>query len=316
MPCDSLKSGIYSIPPSQDSIYDTTYNSTYNDTYDITYDLPSTKFLGTFRSMATASSTSAENRPLNANAVFPPGTPPSRASASDHHHPGGDDGRSPRVLTRFAFSPIAALRVATIPFAIVLVVVEVQGKSWRDGLATFFIIMACMQLNWLVAALLTQSHFVGGGGGGRRGDGFTVDLGFVQCIFGRRRRRGDDAGEGEGTPTWMKDGGSKRSGRANMVYTAIDVVFGIITLIAGIVAATDPACWSWGLHVGVAIVGIFLAILEGVIALAEQFSVLRRGRIQVMWDAGEEAEDLSSHKYRIRLPQSPEQRHTTMSVAA
>ncbi|KAK2014335.1 hypothetical protein LZ32DRAFT_603697 [Colletotrichum eremochloae] len=316
MSSDSLKSGIYPILPSQDN--------TGPPHHDVTYDLPSTKCLGTFRTMATASPPSAENRPLNHNIVFPPGTPPSRA-ASDLYHPGtgGDnDGCSPRVLARFAFSPVAALRVAAIPLAVALVVIEVQGKTWRDGLATLFIVLAGLQLAWLVVALLTQGHLSrgggggGGGGGGRRGTGFTVDLGFVQCIFGRRRRRGDDAGEEEGLLAWMKEDGRKRGNRVNTVYTTVDIAFAAITLTAGIVAATDPRCWSWGLHAGVAVFGIFLGILEGAIALAQQFAVLMRGRIQVVWDAGEEEDDLGSHKYRIRLPQSPEQRHATMSVAA
>ncbi|KAK1590092.1 uncharacterized protein LY79DRAFT_670244 [Colletotrichum navitas] len=155
---DSLKSGSYSILPSQDN------------THDITYDLPSTKCLSTFRSMTTVSTSAAENRPLNHDVVLPLGTPPSSA-ASDFYAPSAgvsasDDGCSPRVLARFAFSPVAALHVAAIPFAIPLAVIEVQGRSWRDGLATFFIVLASMQLAWLVVALLTQSHFSRASGGG------------------------------------------------------------------------------------------------------------------------------------------------------
>ncbi|KAK1978209.1 hypothetical protein LZ30DRAFT_784329 [Colletotrichum cereale] len=310
MPSDSLKSGIYPVPHSQDNT---------------THDLLSTKCLGTFRSMATASPPTAGNRPLNHNVVFPPGTPPSRAATSDFYHPGAGathDGSSPGVMATFAFSPVAALRVLAIPFAVALVIFEVQGRTDRNGLAVVFIVLASIQLAWLVVALLTQAYIQrrggggGGGGGGGQGNGFTVDLGIVECVFGRRRRRGDDAYQGEGMPAWMKDEGSKRGNSAGTVYTALDIAFGTITLTAGIVAATDPLCWSWGLHVPVAIIGIFLAVLEGVIALAQQFAVLRRGRIQVVWDEGEEEDDLGSHKYRIRLPQSPEQRHATMSVTA
>ncbi|KAK2060700.1 hypothetical protein LY76DRAFT_509476 [Colletotrichum caudatum] len=324
MPSDSLKSGIYPILPSPQ-----------DNTHDITYDLPSTKCLGTFRSMATASTPSAENRPLNHSVVFPPVPPISRAASG--FFPSGSSGDDasptpPRVLARFAFGPVAALRVAAVPLAIALVVIEVQGKTRRDGLATFFIVLASMQLAWLVVALLAQSHFSraavgggrrGGGGGGGQGNGFTVDLGFFECVFGRRRRRKDDVGEAEGMLAWMKkDGAGKRGSRADTVYTVVDIAFATITLTAGIFAATDPRCWSWGLHAGVAVFGIILGrakpnrMFEGVIALAQQFAVFWRGRIQVVWDAGEEEDDLGSHKYRIRLPQSPEQRHATMSVAA
>ncbi|KAK2049826.1 hypothetical protein LZ31DRAFT_289049 [Colletotrichum somersetense] len=289
MPSDSLKSGIYPILPSPQ-----------DNTHDITYDLPSTKCLGTFRSMATASPPSAENRPLNHSVVFPPGSPLSRA-ASDFFPAGssGDDGSPtpPRVLARFAFSPVAALRVAAVPFAIALVVIEIQGKTWRNGLAVFFIVLASLQLAWLVVALLTQSHLSRaaagggrGGGGGGQGNGFTVDLGFVECVFGRRRRRKDDVGEAEGMLAWMKDGAGKRSNRVDTVYTVVDIAFAAITLTAGIFAATDRRCWAWGLHAGVAVFGIILGTFEGVIALAQQFAVFRRGRIQ--------------------------QRHATMSVAA
>lgn len=56
-------------------------------------------------------------------------------------------------------------------------------------------------------------------------------------------------------------------------------------------------------------------MLEAVIAIAQQFSILRRAKVQVLWDEDDE-DDQGSHKYRIRLPQAPEQRHAPMSVSA
>lgn len=58
--------------------------------------------------------------------------------------------------------------------------------------------------------------------------------------------------------------------------------------------------------------------LEIVIAFASQVKILKRAKIQISHadDEDEEEDDVGSHKYRIRLPQSPEQRQAVMSFAA
>ncbi|GKT46435.1 uncharacterized protein ColSpa_06616 [Colletotrichum spaethianum] len=300
MPSDSLKSDIHqypvpSFPVNTDPLH-----------YDITYDLPSTKCLGTFRTMATASSSPAENRPLNPNVVFRPMTPPSHASGFSH--PGGDDGGSPKVCATFIFSVVDALRVFTIALSIVLVVLEFIGHY--EGVAKLYISLAILQLIWLILALVLRCHHRRSG----RRKGFTIDLGFVQCIFGRRGRKNDSYEEG-GVLAWMEDDGSKRSMVVGLVYTAIDITFAVITFTAGVVAAGAPDFWGFGKHVGIAIVAIFVGVFEGVIAIAAQFAILKRAKVQIMWDTNKE-DDIGSHKYRIQLPQSPEQRHATMSVAA
>lgn len=53
--------------------------------------------------------------------------------------------------------------------------------------------------------------------------------------------------------------------------------------------------------------------LEVVIAIAQQFAILKRAKIQISYD--EDGND-GSHKYRIRLPQSPERGQAPMSVAS
>ncbi|GKT86242.1 hypothetical protein CT0861_06414 [Colletotrichum tofieldiae] len=303
MPSDSLKSHInhYPVPSLQDNA-DPTH-------YDATYDLPSTKCLGTFRTMATGCSSPPENRPLNPNVMFPPMTPPSHAS-SDYYHPGGDEGVSPKVFAKFPFSFVGALRVLTIALSIVLIVLEIKGRY--SGLSGLFITFAILQFFWLILALLTQGR---GRRGGRR-RGCTIDLGFVKCIFGRRGRD-DDAHEGGGMGmlAWMDDGGSKESMMMGLVYTALDVIFAANAFTTGVLAADEADFWIWQDHAAIAVIAILIGVFDCAIAVAEQFAIFKRAKVQVMWDTDEE-DDLASHKYRIRLPQHPEQRHATMSVAA
>ncbi|OHW97421.1 hypothetical protein CSPAE12_03995 [Colletotrichum incanum] len=303
MPSDSLKSHINHYPVL--SFQDNT-DPLHCDTI---YDLPSTKCLGTFRTMATGCSSPAENRPLNPNVMFPPMTPPSHAS-SDHHYPSGDDGGSSKVFARFPFSFVGALRVPTIALSIVLVVLEIKGRY--SGLSGLFITFAILQLIWLVLALLTQGRCRRGG----RRRGCTIDLGFVKCIFGRRGRDDDTyEGVGMGMLAWMNDDGSKPSKMMGLMYTAFDIIFASMAFTTGVLAANEEDYWQWYDHVAIAVIAILVGVFDFVIALAEQFAIFKRAKVQVMWDTDEE-DDLGSHKYRIRLPPHPEQRHATLSIAA
>ncbi|KAK6223760.1 hypothetical protein QIS74_03704 [Colletotrichum tabaci] len=303
MPSDSLKSDTaihYPFLSFQDN--------TNQPSYDITYDLPSTKCLGTFRTMATASHLPTENRPLNPNAVFPPASLTSRACSDSSR----DGSGSPRVFARLNFNFVRVLRAVAIAFAIGLVAVECTKHNPFYRVSALFIFFSVAQLVWLVLALLTQ------GNRRRRGHGtcFAVDLGFVECIFRRRGRDDDDDGhERGGLLSWLVDDGGKQRKIKGLVYTAIDIIFAIVTFALGVVATTDPRCWESDSHVPIAVLGIFIGVFEGAIAIAQQFAILKSAKIQIMWDEDEET-DLGSHKYRIRLPQSPEQRHAAMSVTA
>lgn len=253
MPSDSLKSGfnLYPVPSFQDNT-DTPHRDL---PYDITYDLPSTKCLGTLRTMASASFSPAENRPLNPNVVFRPESPSSRAP-SDSPHIGSDgvDDGSPRVFARFGFSFVSVLRVLAIAFTIALIVVEFKGRRWSPGPADVFIAFTILQLIWLILALLTQGYRRRRSG---HGEGFTVDLGFVKCIFGRRRRS-DYALEGPGLLAWMDDNGSKCSRVVLLLFTAVDIAFAAILLATGILASNNSYTWNYHDDTSIAVVAIFV----------------------------------------------------------
>ncbi|TQN68205.1 hypothetical protein CSHISOI_07253 [Colletotrichum shisoi] len=302
MPSDSLKSDTaihYPLLSFQDN--------TNQPSYDITYDLPSTKCLGTFRTMVTASHSPTENRPLNPSVVFPPASLTSRVCSDSL-----DGSGSPRAFARLTFSFVRALRAVAIAFAISLVVVNCTTQNSYYRASALFVFFFVAQLVWLVLALLTQ------GNRRRRDRGmcFTVDFGFVGCIFRRRGRDNDDNGyERDGLLSWLVDDGGRQRKIKSLVYTAVDTIFAIITFTLGVVATSNHGLWHSEQHVPVAVLGIFVGVFEGAIAIAQQFAILKSANIQIMWDEDEET-DLGSYKYRIRLPQSPEQRHTAMSVTA
>ncbi|KXH65464.1 hypothetical protein CSAL01_10645 [Colletotrichum salicis] len=284
-----------------------TDNTYYYPSYDIIYDLPSTKFLGSLKTMAFP----PENRPLNPSVVFRPLTPPSQHSSASSHN----GGSSPLVYLKFIINSVAFLRFIAVALSLTLVILEWDGRRRYEGLSKLFIFLATLQLVWLTFALLAQ-------GGHRRGDRnkpVIVDLGCVKCIFGRRGRRGDGGdhdGESNGGMRGWFDGNDKKRRRAlGWVYTAFDIAFAAISFTSGVIAAGEPYCWHYEDHVGIAVVAIIVGVLEAVIAIAQQFSILRRAKVQVLWDEDDE-DDLGSHKYRIRLPQTPEQRHAPMSVSA
>lgn len=62
----------------------------------------------------------------------------------------------------------------------------------------------------------------------------------------------------------------------------------------------------------------FCSAFDIIIVFAGQVNILKRAKIQISYADGDdedEEDDVGSRKYRIRLPQTPEQRHA-MSVAA
>lgn len=215
------------------------------DLHETTYDLSSTKCLGTFRTMAPASSSPpAETRPLNPN-VYRPVTPPSHPSIASSH-----DGSS-KVFTKFPFSTVALIRVVAIAFSITLVVLECDGRRQDSGRAGLFIFLAIMQLLWLTFALLSQ-------GNPRRGDrrkGFTIDLGFVTCIFGRQGYDEDS----DVTLGWIGGSSGKKSTAIRWLYTGLDITFAVISFIAGVVAAGNPYCWYWESNVAISVIALVTA---------------------------------------------------------
>ncbi|KAI3545793.1 hypothetical protein CSPX01_04717 [Colletotrichum filicis] len=290
-----------------------TDNTHHYPPHDIVYDLPSTKFLGSLKTMA---SSPPENRPLNPNVVFRPLTPTSHHSSASSHNGGGSGTYSPLVFLKFIINSVALLRFIAVALSLTLVILEWDGRRRYESLSKVFIFLATLQLLWLTFALLAQ-------GGHKRSDRnkpVIVDLGCVKCIFGRRGRRGDGGGDDDeeshgGMRRWF-DGDDKKKRRAlGWLYTALDITFAAVSFTSGVIAAGEPYCWHYEDHVGIAVVAIIVGVLEAVIAIAQQFSILRRAKVQVLWDEDDE-DDLGSHKYRIRLPQAPEQRHAPMSVSA
>ncbi|KAK1728612.1 uncharacterized protein BDZ83DRAFT_648564 [Colletotrichum acutatum] len=264
-------------------------------------------------------SSPSESRPLNPNVVFRPLTPTSHHSSAPSSH-NGSGLSSPMVFVRFIINSVALLRFIAVALSLTLVILEWDGRRRYESLSKVFIFLATLQLLWLTFALLVQ------GGSHRRVDRnkpVVVDLGCVKCIFGRRGRRGDGGGDDDeeshgGMRGWF-DGDDKKKRRAlGWVYTAVDITFAAISFTSGVIAAGEPYCWRYETYVGIAVVAIIVgknSVLEAVIAIAQQFSILRRAKVQVLWDEDDE-DDLGSHKYRIRLPQAPEQRHAPMSVSA
>ncbi|OHE91318.1 hypothetical protein CORC01_13391 [Colletotrichum orchidophilum] len=290
---------VYSDKP--DSQQALSYRDNTYPSYDIKYDLPSTKFLGTLKTMSSL----PENRPLNPSVIFRSLTPPSQHSSTSSHN-----GSSP-VFLKFIISTVALLRFIAVALSLTLVFLECDGRRRYDGLAKLFISLAILQLLWLTIALLVQGRHRPN----IRNKPVIIDLGCVKCIFGRRGWGGDDDEESTGgILSWFHDDKKKRKA-LSWVYTALDITFAASSFTSGVIAAGDPYCWLYEGHVGIAVVAIVLGVLEAVIAIAQQFSILRRAKVQVLWDEDDE-DDLGLHKYRIRLPQAPEQRHAPMSISS
>ncbi|KAF9876175.1 hypothetical protein CkaCkLH20_06118 [Colletotrichum karsti] len=279
----------------------------------ITRDLSSTKCLGTYKTMASPTPSSpaaaAPTTPppppaeapktLNPN-VFRPATPPS------HHH--SDDGRGPKRAVSFIFPTVIVLRVVAIALAITLIVLEFERTGRYHGIGPFPVVLAFFQLFWLVFAVLRD---LGRGGSGGRNKGFTVDLGFVKCIFGRRGHEDEDAGEM--LLGWVPGDSGKKLKKAVLFTTATDLVFATITFTVGMVVKGG---WHWSWGSGIYVVAFVIAGLEIIIAFAQHFTILKRARIQISYDEDESEDGLGSHKYRIRLPQSPERGQAPISVYA
>ncbi|KAF6824187.1 hypothetical protein CMUS01_10346 [Colletotrichum musicola] len=317
---------------SEDSKAPSTPDTPHTRDQDIPYDLICTKYLGTLRTMAYSPSRSASPvpvaeaaaapllpaggspRPLNPN-VFRPG-PPSHHSLSSSH-----DGSSPAKppLARFVINTVGLLRLTALGITIAVLVLQFKAldRSYSRPEARFFVFLAFVQLFWLASALLAEEFHQRRP---RRGDSkrreVKIDLGCVTCIFGRPRRESDEEGAGGDEHFLLHEKLGKWSKRG-LVVSAIDVVVAWCTFSTAIRARDAGYIWGWNYYGEISTLCFIVFALEIVIAFASQVKILKRAKILISHaDDEDEEDDVGSHKYRIRLPQSPEQRQAVMSVAA
>ncbi|KAL0941924.1 uncharacterized protein CTRU02_204688 [Colletotrichum truncatum] len=291
-------------------------------TLDIYHELSSTKFLGTLRTMTSPvayspvpapatpvveSTSAAQPKPLNPGVYRP-------ASLS-HHSISSNDGSSPRVVAKFIVNTVAVIRLLAIGFSIALVVLLFSDYTNHNPGVGFFIFLMFAQLSWQAFALLMQ-----GSHRRRRSEpkkDLTLDLGCVKCIFAGRRRDNQDGGDGDALLGWVPGDAGKRLSRSGLIYTASDLLFAVLMFTLAMISGTDPWAlfWQQSLARAVSALAGVLTGLEIIIAVAQQFTILKRAKIHVSYDE-EEEDDIASPKYRIRLPQTPDRAHPAMSVAA
>ncbi|KAF6816432.1 hypothetical protein CPLU01_13859 [Colletotrichum plurivorum] len=305
----------------------------HNRDEDIPYDLICTKYLGTLRTMAYSPSRSASPvpvaeaaapllsaesspaRPLNPN-VFRPGAP-SHVSLSSSHDVSSSTAKPP--LARFVINTVGLLRLTALGITIAVLVLQFKAldRSYSRPEARFFVFLAFVQLFWLASALLAEEFHQRRP---RRGDSkrreVKIDLGCVTCIFGRPRRESDEEGAGGDEYFLLHEKLGKWSKRG-LVVSAIDVVVAWCTFSTAVRARDAGYIWGWNYYGQISTLCFIIFALEIVIAFASQVKILKRAKIQISHaDDEDEEDDMGSHKYRIRLPQSPEQRQAIMSLAA
>ncbi|KAJ5010183.1 hypothetical protein K4K57_007573 [Colletotrichum sp. SAR 10_99] len=271
----------------------------------------SIKCLGTYKTMASPTSTSpapapapptaVSPRPLHPN-VYRPITPPSPTGAAPS-----------KPAANFVLRTVAILRALALIFAIVLLVLEFEGRR-HYSFATFFIVVAFFQLFWLAFSLLAeilpaQHH-------GRR-KGVTLDFGVVKCIFGRSGYP-DDSDDEEAGMLLMGFAGDvpRKWNRRDLLFSVVDLALGSTTFGIAVTNVNGNGRWyAWETFHTIGAIALVVASFEFVIAVAQQITLLKRARIRISHDE-EGDEDAGSHKYRIRLPESPERGRPAMSVAA
>lgn len=205
--------------------------------------------------MASPTASSPAAAPTLPSPPLNPLTPNVYRPAPPSHH--ADDGDDPKVAARFAFSAVVLLRIVAIAFAVILVVLEFERKHGYYGLGAFPIVLAFFQLFWLVFATLRDLGCPGGG----RSKGFSLDFGFVKCIFGRRGY--DDADEDEGRMLlgWAPFDSGKKKWRRGLVVTVVDLVFATVSFALGMVVMGSHAYphWLWNDYVAICAVAFVVA---------------------------------------------------------
>ncbi|KAF6811030.1 hypothetical protein CSOJ01_05954 [Colletotrichum sojae] len=312
-----------------------TPHTPHNREEDIPYDLICTKYLGTLRTMAYSPCRSASpvpaaeaaaapllpaggspTRPLNPN-VFRPGPPSHHSLSSSHDGSGSSPAKPP--LARFVINTVGLLRLTALGITIAVLVLQFKAldRSYSRPEARFFVFLAFVQLFWLASALLAEEFHQRRP---RRSDSkrreVKIDLGCVTCIFGRPRKEGDEEGAGGDECFLLGDKLGKWSKRGLLV-SAVDVVVAWCTFSTAMRAREAGFIWGWKNYGEISTLCFIIFALEIVIAFASQVKILKRAKIQISHaDDEDDEDDVGSHKYRIRLPQSPEQRQAAMSVAA
>ncbi|KAH0420586.1 hypothetical protein CcaCcLH18_13936 [Colletotrichum camelliae] len=271
----------------------------------------SIKCLGTYKTMASPTSTSpapapaaVSPRPLHPN-VYRPTTPPSPAAPA---------AAPSQPAANFVLRTVAILRLLALVFAIVLLVLEFEGRR-HYSFTTFFIVVAFFQLFWLALSLLSEIlpplHH------GRR-KGVTLDFGVVKCIFGRSGYPDDSDDEEAGGMLLMGFAGDvpRKWNRRDLLFSVVDLALGSTTFGIAVTNVKGGGMWyAWETYHTIGAIAMVVASFEFVIAVAQQVPLLKRARIRISHDE-EGDEDAGSHKYRIRLPESPERGRPAMSVAS